>query len=151
MKPTMKLLFPRMEKTAGKRGLKGGLTFRLELVKFAIRTKHPSEDVHWIFRSRVQRSVSWHYEFGYHHRLVETDMSVRVSREKRKGPRIVPLGWGRGLGSNNKSLIIGTLSHSPESIPRLCLFCFLFKNFFVCLAASGLTCNIWDLLLGALQ
>lgn len=46
MKPTMKLLFPRMEKTAGKRGLKGGLTFRLELVKFAIRTKHPSEDVH---------------------------------------------------------------------------------------------------------
>ena len=69
-------------------------------------------------------------------RLVETDMGVSVSRKKkkkRKGPRIVPLGWGRGLGSNNKSLIIRTLSHSPESIPRPCLFYFLFQNFFICL------------------
>ena len=60
-------------------------------------------------------------------------MGVDVSRQERKGPRIVPLGWGRGLGSN-KTLIVRTLSHSPEPIPGpVSSVSFLKKILFICL------------------
>lgn len=43
-KPKMKLRLPKTERAAGKRGFRGGLTFRLECVKFAVCTGHPSGD-----------------------------------------------------------------------------------------------------------